>query len=816
MHLSSLRGLSFAALLFVASAFHAAAALTTACVNTPSLLQSALTAAQSNNDDNYIQVVTGSYGFGAAFVVSIPPGHALTVEGGYSAGCASAPNAIPYSTLFKGTLGASLQITVADGALTLRNLTLSGFQPPAGTRAISLVQNGYYSTLHVENVNVNSIVVASGTDDILYVYSQGGLTFDDNIVHDNANANSAVHIGGLFSALPVVVANNTVTHNAGHGLLFDAQTLLPSGLYNNILWSNGNFDLIVAGTFVGTPPLALNNIWLNCSGCAGLAAVSANNSSEDPLLTANYQPGNGSPAVNSGVPLPLVLPATDALAAARVVGSAPDRGAFESTTDDFSSHTYVVSDSGDDPGNVQTLRGAISAANAAGVPARIKLDSSVNGCPMEIDLATPLPAIAVPMLIDAYDSNSVVNTAAKRGFVIPFNATLCTLLYNTGSATNSAFTLAPSAPASQHLEVRGVRFSHFGTAVNLGGGNGHWIHGNAFSLSDGSLGNGIGVGIGGGQFDVVGGPAVADVNLIGSSTGIAAVLVQGASGFHTIVNNSIGADPAADPNTTTYANAQSGVEFLDASRDTITGNAIFYSGVNGVYLDNASYSVVSLNGIGFGGGAASTPGNVSGVRAGSGAFDNFIGATAGNGHFEDAAGNTTGNVIGYTSGPGVWIDPSAGIYNQVAGNFMGFNTGLAIDLALKGPTANVGTESSGPNDMLHKPTLAGALEVGGNTVEVTGTITTEAPNTQRYLTVYQSSNCDDAATILGTFLVQSGADSIAHFRVTAVYSGSSQPIYINANDDDVTAAGISETSEISNSRMIKPGDDVFYDGFDCH
>ena len=256
-----------------------------------------------------------------------------------------------------------------------------------------------------------------------------------------------------------MVANNTVVNNTGHGLYFDVLTFLPSGLYNNILWHNGTYDLVVGNVIGDTPPLALNNIWANCNGCGSLAAASANNSSADPVLTANYHPANGSPAPNAGVPLPLVLPATDAANAPRLVGSAPDLGAFESIEDDLAAHTYVVYNSGDDAANIATLRGAITDANNKGVPARINLHY-LSGCPTEVDLATPLPPIAVPMLIDGYaDPNSAVNTAAKNDTTIPFNATLCTTLFNTGAAANNAFSVAPSAPASVHLEVRGVRFS---------------------------------------------------------------------------------------------------------------------------------------------------------------------------------------------------------------------------------------------------------------------------------------------------------------------------------------------------------------------
>lgn len=790
-----------------------AAALTTTCVNGVALLQSALTTAQSNGDDNLIELVTGSYGLVAPYSIAIPAGHSLTIEGGYAAGCGAAPDAEPYFTTIGGASGVSLRIAVADGNLTLRNVSLSGFAPPAGTNPVALVQNGAGGTLHVENLYVTGDTVAGIGDDILYVSSQGGLTFDDNIVAGNPNANSAVHIAGNEPALPFVVANNTIVKNTGPGLFFDVSSFLPSGLYNNILWSNGLNDLVVGSVIGATPPLALNNIWIHCSGCGSLDASSANNSAVDPVLTANYRPANGSPTTNAGVPLPLVLPATDAANAPRVVGSAPDQGAFESIVDDFAGHTYVVYKSNDDAADIATLRGAITDANSKGVPARINLHYS-SGCPTEVDLATSLPPIAVSMLIDGYaDPNSAVNTAAKNGVLIPFNATLCTTLFNTGPSTNTAFATAVSATASLHLEVRGVRISHFDTAVVLGGGNGNWVHGNAFSLF-GTLGNDIGVSIAGGQADVVGGLALGDVNLIGASSGLAGtgVVVQGADGFHTIINNNIGGSPAGDTSSTAYANAQNGVELVDASRDTVTANNIDFSGASGLFLNHSSWSVVTGNTILLGGDVGgSLTGTVPGVRLSNNASNNWIGSTGESGNFADAVPN----LIYANSGPGVWLDTTAGYNNQVVGNDIALNLGLSIDLGAQGPTANSGTEGAGPNFLIHKPVLAAALDTGSDSVQVSGTLPMELPFTGRFLTLYANQNCGDAQSLLGTFFVMSGADSIAHFSTSVPKPTAPALVYVTAVDE-ADGNGPTLTSEISNTRMIKPHDDIFYDQFDCY
>jgi hypothetical protein len=175
-----------------------------------------------------------------------------------------------------------------------------------------------------------------------------------------------------------------------------------------------------------------------------------------------------------------------------------------------------------------------------------------------------------------------------------------------------------------------------------------------------------------------------------------------------------------------------------------------------------------------------------------------------------------GNAIAGNSGPGVWIDPTASDNNQVVGNVEFFNGGLAIDLGLEGPTANAGSESSGPNFMLHKPVLTSTIDAGSNSVQVTGTVTTAIPNTGRLLTLYADIACGDAQAMLQTVSVGSGPDSVAHFSVTVpLPTPSSNLIYITATDE-TPYTGPTLTSEISNTRMIKPHDDIFYDDFDCY
>src|SRR4051812_26720778 len=88
----------------------AASAIVPTCVQTPVQLQAALTAAATDNQPNYIGVVTGTYNFAAPLVVNVTDGYFLTIEGGYAAGCAGLATPVPDNTIIKGVDGTNLRL----------------------------------------------------------------------------------------------------------------------------------------------------------------------------------------------------------------------------------------------------------------------------------------------------------------------------------------------------------------------------------------------------------------------------------------------------------------------------------------------------------------------------------------------------------------------------------------------------------------------------------------------------------------------------------------------------------------------------------
>lgn len=779
------------------------------CVGSAAQLQAALTAAASDNHANHIGLVAGTYAFSTPLAVTVSDGFPLSIEGGYSnATCSGPPIPVADNTIISGVAGSGAFANIAGaGGLEVKNITFSGFKPAAGTNAVALADTDAGGMIHIENVTVTGNGVNGVNDHILAIYVFGGLLFDDNVVHDNAISNASVYVHAEYPGAPLTLANNTIAGNLGPGLALDTYSFQPTRLYNNILWNNVANDLILIDCHV----FAMNNTWLNASidTNSGLDASSANNVAADPRLAADYRLNANSPAINAGLAAPMALPLTDAGDNLRVVGSAPDQGAYESGIDDLSAaHTYLVTNTNDS--GILSLRQAITDANASAAPARIAFHIGSTCGPQTIILKTPLPAITVPMLIDGYyQPGSTRNTLARSANgEVNFNAGICIFL--AGDPTNKpgyGLRVADSVNPNVHLEVRGIVFTFFTqAAIDIAGGNGSWIHGNGFgeSTTGSTFANNIGVNLHGGTAAVIGGPLAADANLIGNShyTDGLGIRVDYGEHYATIANNNIGGN--ADGTGT--GNQGAGILIRSTNHHEIRQNWVVANGGDGLRIDNSSYILAQSNtfgsifsGLGNGG---------AGVHMLNGTYDVWLGTT--DPQLPPAAG---GNSIANNAGPGVWIDSDAGVFNQVTGNEIFSNGYLPIDLQQPGPTANSNGPGINPNHLLHKPVLRSAVVASGVAIAVKGTLT-DVPGARRYLSFYASGRCGDASTWLGTRLVQVGDAGSVDFDVNVAVPFFS-PAYVVATSETWTA-GISDTSETSNSVLLSDADDIFNNGFDCY
>ena len=266
----------------------------TFCVSNATELQTALTTAQSNGEDDTVQIVQGTYN--GNFIYAAIEANSLTVEGGYTSGCASRV-IDPANTILDGggadnVLALVRQVGAAD--FSLEGLTL---------------QNGSAST-----------VVDGGG---LYAKTIGHVTLTNNTF----TLNTASYGGGIYGSGTVfTVTNNTISENTasskGGGIWAKFTHSNNTGeLYNNIIWNNtapAAADLYIDNT---ANPFFLGNIFNNdfdqsASGTyivKPFAIDSSNLNNADPLFVSsgNYHLSSSSPCINTGNNAAPSIPATD-------------------------------------------------------------------------------------------------------------------------------------------------------------------------------------------------------------------------------------------------------------------------------------------------------------------------------------------------------------------------------------------------------------------------------------------------------------------------------------------------------------------------
>lgn len=205
------------------------------CVDTPIALQDALTIARANGDDDYINLVAGSYNLPAGLVFDSQESHNLVLLGGFDAGC----NGPGGETWLNGQ-GAvrPLTIQIDNGRLLIHRITFfNGFAGTSGGGLSAVTQTGNLSIL-LSRFIVNAS--SSGAGGAYLASASGRIYLAGNLVH----ANHGAAVGGMILDQNDIghVLNNTIAANitdtptAPGGLLLGG-----SGHYevaNNIVWDN--------------------------------------------------------------------------------------------------------------------------------------------------------------------------------------------------------------------------------------------------------------------------------------------------------------------------------------------------------------------------------------------------------------------------------------------------------------------------------------------------------------------------------------------------------------------------------------------------
>jgi hypothetical protein len=634
----------------------------------------------------------------------------LNLLGGYRPGTNCTERDVdPTNTVLYGANSSSVQFWI----YTFSDVTIEGLTFKNLRNGFSLVHHIYKdATGHTFSVRYNifrdfqvvSKAQGTGVEGGVRIEGAPGdtgafVSFKNNLVYniqmdgpDPAVLLTSGHNG------PLSVAYNTIAFNNEPSTIGAVQPYYEVELVNNILW-NGAATALKFGLDLVGPDASYNVL----GPVEGLLSGDVANIYGDPMWGANYHLAPGSPAINSGGPPDLVsggFPSHDLDGNARVVGSAIDRGAYESPYDN--SADFTVTSSLDAAhatnGSVNcnagsstcTLREAIVRANASAGASTIRF---ALACPTVVTLSSSLPDITGATTIDGYTNpGAFKNTSGTQ-----FNATLCVFLNGNGNVAHALHTAG-----SGKLALSGLGFAGFSpeAAVLLDAGTGHTIGGNQFGAIAFTTGNSIGVRVTGNAGRVfIGGYDSDTVRNLISGSSYAGVEISSTNGNSVVANNYLG----LQPNGSTTSPNINGIVVVNSPDNSISYNAIASSTQRGIWLYGAptTNTIVNYNLVGYAGdGTTQRPTGGIGILVDGGASYNVIGA---------AANSTSGgNAVLSSGGAAIAVTNTGAVGNRILANapLKGASDTPAIDLGQPGATANDnGDADVGANDLQNFPVV---------------------------------------------------------------------------------------------------------------
>jgi len=751
---NAFRGLLLA-MLWAASS---AQAFTVYCAGDANTINTALLHAQTASDITEVHIAQGVYDVSnTALTSGNARPYGLKLMGGYGPNCASRSLAPASATQGNTVLDGGGQAAFLDllGSLTVEGLQFRNFSSGTGLGVHFVEEQATTVTIRYDIFSSTGLMLESshGAPATLGVYN--------NLIDQSLSGRNGLLINSVNAADQVNIVGNTIgfTGNDGIYLCLNAANT-GSNLYNNIVWANGGFDIdisCVSGPYSSTAVLVDNTYGTSfLTGASG----SGGNSNADPLFVGggNYRLKTAplSPAINSGYSTAPGISGTDLDGNARIVGSAPDRGAYETAYDDTGNGQITVTNAGDSgPG---TLRDAITQANAVAVQHYINFDIP-GGCPQVITLSSPLPVIKYGVEINGYSQPGTSANTLSDGD----NAVRCIVL--NGGGTTSEGLVPVFSSGSWQLWVQGLVFEGFhdtsgscgGAAIALGfdGTAGALIWGNQFGGNFGGavlqpndidLTGGTNASIGGNspQFrNIITGADCAG-GLNGRGIYAAYGLFSNATGMK-IVNNLIGTDGSEYGGGGASALYNDTGLWIETSGNTISGNVIVNAaGVSGVLLKGAQATgnVVDSNLIGITESVCVSypfPLCLGGIAAGNTAGVRLQGSASGNA--------ITHNTIWNNFSAGVFLETVSGnspeqdviSANSIYANYAvygGIYTGNPVNVQYNDAQASVQAQ---PDRGLNNPIITRAI---GGVASGTVSGTLASTNAIYNIEVFASQQCD--------------------------------------------------------------------------
>jgi len=323
----------------------------TFCAESGAELQAALTAAQSNGESDTIRVKTGTHarpGGSIAFSYATDESFALTIEGGYGAGCGRKFDRARLTVLSGGGTQQVMKLysdANETGAIKVSNLSIRDGESAGEGAGLSI--GGPTNVLFppfLGAVTVERVIFAFNDSDVraggLSIHTRGNIIVRGNAFMFNRCAEDycALAVTGQGIAadrVQVYFGGNTIAANtcalgapscdSGGAGFFLFQNLV---VYDNVFGFNTGVDLSMQ-----TPGVAADLYYNNITTMQGQPASEVGTLAvANPLfvdvLGEDFHLQPGSPMRNEGY-APFALPAIDLDGRQRIVESAPDLGAYE-------------------------------------------------------------------------------------------------------------------------------------------------------------------------------------------------------------------------------------------------------------------------------------------------------------------------------------------------------------------------------------------------------------------------------------------------------------------------------------------------------
>ena len=236
-------------LVFVFMSAAGSASAATYCVESGDVaaLSAAITAAQTNGEDDLIRMEIGQYDLSSDLIHDSGEPHALTIEGGYLSGaapCAWDPTTPDASTTrIDGGNIIRVALNPLGGDLTIKGLTISRMFSGIGQFLPSVSLAG-------KNITISNVVLSENVAPQyagIGIYGNGAIQLQNSLFSSNAswNGGAAIEVqnGNVGGLLCNWIINSTIAGNSSSlaGLsLQNNDPTCPSIVANSVFWDNGD------------------------------------------------------------------------------------------------------------------------------------------------------------------------------------------------------------------------------------------------------------------------------------------------------------------------------------------------------------------------------------------------------------------------------------------------------------------------------------------------------------------------------------------------------------------------------------------------